>query len=161
MECWKIGIMKTPNSLGNVPERRSIIRGFQQLRVWQDAADLYRLTKQSVKNWNFDMKKVASQAIASADSIHRNIAEGYARRSLKEYLQFLNFAKGSLRESISGYLVYHRAEDLTDQQFEPLDSLAFRLENGLLRLISSLEQKKERGDWQDSLILRESNEAYG
>lgn len=142
-------------------ERRSLIRGFQQLRVWQDAAELYGLTRQAVKGWSFEIKKVAAQAISSADSVHRNIAEGYARRSLREYLQFLNIAKGSLGESVSGYLVYHRAGDLNDEQFESLDALAFRIENGMLRLISSLEQKQERGDWQDSLILRESNAAYG
>jgi four helix bundle protein len=82
--------------------RRNKNRGYQQLRVWQDAVELYRLTCQAVRIWPFERKKVASQAIASADSVHRNIAEGYCRRSLREYLQFLNFALGSLGESVSG-----------------------------------------------------------
>jgi four helix bundle protein len=42
------------------------------------------------------------QAIASTDSAHRNIAEGYCRRSIREYLNFLNIALGSLGESVSG-----------------------------------------------------------
>ena len=131
-------------------KRRNKNRGYQQLRVWQDAVELYRLTCQAVRNWLFERKKVASQAIASADSIHRNIAEGYCRRSLREYLLFLNFALGSLGESVSGYTTYHSTEHLSDADFEALDSLSFRLENGLMKLIESLERKRSSGDWIES-----------
>lgn len=34
------------------------------------------------------------------------------------------------------------------------------LENGLKRLIESLQEKQEAGSWQDSFVVRESNEAY-
>ena len=131
-------------------KRRNKNRGYQQLRVWQDAVELYRLTCQAVRNWPFERKKVASQAIASADSVHRNIAEGYCRRSLREYLQFLNFALGSLGESVSGYTTYHSAEHLSDADFEALDSLSFRLENGLMKLIESLQRKRNSSDWIES-----------
>ena len=70
--------------------RRNKNRGYQQLRVWRDAVELYGLTCQAVRDWPFERKKIASQSIASVDSVHRNIAEGYCRRSLLEYLQFLN-----------------------------------------------------------------------
>lgn len=131
-------------------KRRNKNRGYQQLRVWQDAVELYRLTCQAVRTWPFERKKVASQAIASADSVHRNIAEGYCRRSLREYLVFLNFALGSLGESVSGYATYHSAGHLSDADFEALDSLSFRLENGMIKLIESLERKRNAGDWVDS-----------
>jgi len=131
-------------------KRRNRNRGYQQLRVWQDALELYRLTCQAVRNWPFERKRVASQAIASADSVHRNIAEGYCRRSVREYLQFLNFAPGSLGESVSGYTTYHSAEHLSDADFEALDSLSFRLENGLMKLIESLQRKRNSGDWVES-----------
>jgi four helix bundle protein len=55
------------------------------------------------------MERVAGQQIASVDSIHRNITEGYCRKSLKEYLQFLNVALSSTGESVSGLQAYHRA----------------------------------------------------
>jgi four helix bundle protein len=143
------------------PVRKNKNRGYQQLRVWSDAIELYRLTCGTVKGWNFEMKKVASQAIASADSVHRNIAEGYARRSIREYLNFLNIALGSLGESVSGFHAYHHAGQLDPEVFEALDAHSYRLENGLLRLVESLERKRDRGDWQDSLIVQESNDAYG
>jgi len=131
-------------------QRRNKNRGYRQLRVWQDAVELYGLTCQAVQDWPFDRKKVAGQAIASSDSVHRNIAEGYCRRSLREYMQFLNYALGSLGESVSGYTTYHSAGQLSDDVFDALDALSFRLENGLMKLIESLERKRNSGDWRDS-----------
>ena len=99
--------------------------------------------------------------MASADSVHRNIAEGYCRRSINEYLNFLNIALGSLGESVSGLHAYRKAEQLAEEDFENLDSMAYKLENGLLKLVESLEGKREQGDWIDTLIVRESNAIYG
>ena len=111
--------------------------------------------------WPYDLRRVASQGISSADSVHRNIAEGYCRRSIREYLQFLNFALGSLGESVSGLIAYRKAEQIKQDSFDQLNSLAFKLENGLLKLVASLERKEMQGDWIDHLLLKESNIAYG
>ncbi|MCX6349935.1 MAG: four helix bundle protein, partial [Candidatus Aureabacteria bacterium] len=107
-----------------------------------------------------ELKRVASQAIASADSVHRNIAEGYCRRSIREYLQFLYVALASLGESASGFTAYRRAGQFKEEEFEALDSLAYRLENGLLKLVESLERKRNTGEWIDSLVVKESNAIY-
>jgi hypothetical protein len=80
-----------------MPERRNFNRGYQQLRVWQDAQELYVRTCEVYRPFPYDLKRVASQNIASVDSVHRNIAEGYCRRSLNEYIQHLYIALGSLR----------------------------------------------------------------
>ena|SRR5215510_7111103 len=135
-------------------------RGYQQLRVWGDAIDFYVLSCRVFRNFPNDLRRVSWQAIASADSVHRNIAEGYCRRSVREYLQFLNFALGSVGESVSGLMAYFKAEQLTEGDFEGLNNLAFKLENGLLKLVESLERKEMEGDWIDHLILKESNLAY-
>jgi four helix bundle protein len=142
-------------------ERRNINRGYMKLIVWQDAKAFYVRTCGVFRAFPYELKRVASQQIASVDSIHRNIAEGYCRRSLKEYLQFLNIALGSAGESVSGLQVYHAVSQITDAQFEELDALAFKLENGLKRLIESLQEKQQTGTWQDSFVIRESNTAYG
>ena len=70
--------------------------------------------------------------MSSADSVHRNIAEGYCRRSIHEYLNFLNFALGSLGETVSAFHAYRTAGQIDEQTFDALDSLAYRLENSLL-----------------------------
>ena len=136
-------------------------RGYQQLRVWQDAIDYYVLTSRIFKTFQFELRRVGSQAIASADSVHRNIAEGYCRRSLREYLQFLNIALGSWGESVSGLYAYRKAEQITEADFDNLNDLSFKLENGFLKLVESLQRKQETGDWIDTLIIKESNVAYG
>ncbi len=136
-------------------------RGYQQLRVWDDAIDYYGATSRVFRPFPYELKRVASQAIASADSVHRNIAEGYCRRSLREYLNFLNYALGSLGESVSGLHAYHKASQITEADFNALNALAYKIENGLLRLVESLERKQMTGDWIDHLVLKESNVAYG
>lgn len=135
-------------------------RGYQQLRVWEDAVQLYVLTCRVFRRFPYELKRVASQAIASSDSVHRNIAEGYCRRSIREYLQHLYTALGSLGESVSGFTTYRQAEQISETDFAALNDLAFKLENGLLRLVESLEKKAETGEWIDTLIVKESNTVY-
>ena len=68
--------------------RKNKSRGYQQLRVWNDAIDLYKLNYNVFKKFPHELKRLTSQAIASCNSIHRNIAEGYCRRSIKQYIQY-------------------------------------------------------------------------
>ena len=140
--------------------RKNKNRGYQQLRVWDDAVEFYKLTCQVFRGWPYELKRVASQSIASADSVHRNIAEGYCRRSIREYLQHLYIALGSLGESVSGLCTSQQADQITGEQFAQLDGLAYRLENGLLKLVEALERKAQDGDWTDTLIVKETNAAY-
>ena len=131
------------------------------MRVWNDAIDYYVESCRVFRRFPYELNRVARQAIASSDSVHRNIAEGYCRRSIHEYLNYLNNALGSLGESVSGLHAYRKAEQFGNEDFETLDSIAYKLENELLKLVRSLEQKREQGDWIDSLIVRESNAVYG
>jgi len=140
--------------------RKNKNRGYQKLRVWNDAIDYYAQTCKVFRGFPYELKRVANQAISSSDSVHRNISEGYCRRSIREYLNFLNIALGSLGESVSGLKAYRKSRQITEEDFEKLDSLAYRLENGLLKLVESLEQKRERGEWIDHLIVKESNAIY-
>src|SRR5438445_7286692 len=141
--------------------RKNINRGYMKLTVWQDAAEMYGLTCNIFRKFQYELRRVASKQIASVDSVHRNIAEGYCRRSINEYLQSLNIALGSLGESVSGTHVYRRADQISEEEFESWDILAYKLENGMKKLIESLQYKREDKDWEDSFVLRESNAAYG
>jgi four helix bundle protein len=129
--------------------------------VWNDAIHYYVITCEVFRSFPYDLKRVVSQQIASADSVHRNIAEGYCRRSIKEYLNFLNISLGSLGESVSGLCGSRKAKQISEEQFERLDAKAYKIENGLLKLVESLERKRDRGDWIDHLVVKESNAVYG
>ena len=46
-----------------------------------------------------------------------------------------------LGESVSGLYAYRAAKQITEDDFKILNELADKLENGLLRLVQSLERK--------------------
>ena len=93
----------------------------------------------------YALKKTASQAVDSAHSINRNIAEGYCRRIIKEYLNLLNIALGSCGEFHSCYESFKQAAQITDKQYEELDQIHYKVENGLINLIKSLQKKLRDG----------------
>jgi len=140
--------------------RKNKNRGYQQLRVWNEAIDYYKSNCDVFLKFSYELKRITIQQIACCDSIHRNIAEDYCRRSIKEYLNFLNIAVSSLGESVSGLHACLRANQISENIYNKLDAKAFKLENGLLKLIRSLEVKKGNGEWIDHLIVKESNEIY-
>jgi four helix bundle protein len=139
--------------------RRNKNRGYQKLRVWNDAVAYYKQTWEVFRKLPYELRRVASQQIASSDSVHRNIAEGYCRRSIHEYLKFLYVALASLGESVSGLYAYREAKQISVEDSERLDEVAFKLENGLLKLVQSLEEKRELGEWTDNLMVKESDAA--
>lgn len=79
-------------------ERKNLNRGFKALRIWNNATDLYVLICKVLNDFSCEHKKIVSNAMDAAQSISRNIAEGYCRRSIRDYIRFLYFALGSLGE---------------------------------------------------------------
>jgi four helix bundle protein len=77
----------------------SKIRTFEDLIVWQKAIafvkQAYLITEEGGLKRDFGLK---DQIRRAAVSISTNIAEGFERSSRKEYLLFLNIAKGSAGE---------------------------------------------------------------
>ncbi|NQU86370.1 MAG: four helix bundle protein, partial [Mariniphaga sp.] len=106
-------------------DRKNINRGFKKLRVWQDSIDLYVLTCNILKDFPFELKKTIANAIDASHSISRNIAEGYCRRGLKEYLNFLNIALGSSGELHTCFYSFQKANQISNDDFEKLDELHY------------------------------------
>lgn len=73
---WSTGVVEWWNM------RKNKNRGYQKLRVWNDAIDYYVQTCEVFQRFPYELKRVTSQAISSGDSVHRNISEGYCRRSM-------------------------------------------------------------------------------
>ena len=139
-------------------ERRNINRGFKKLHVWQDSVSLYIIACDLLIKFPFELKKTASNAIDAAHSISRNIAEGYCRRSIREYLNLLNIALGSCGEFHSCCESFRLAGQITEKQYEELDQMHYKVENGLIALIKALQGKKRKGEWEEDLICMKRQE---
>ena len=87
----------------------------KDLKVWQKSMDLVELVYTSTKSFpKEEMYGLTTQMRRAAVSIPSNIAEGAARKSKKEFLQFLYHALGSISELESQYLIAKRL-DYIDQ----------------------------------------------
>jgi four helix bundle protein len=75
------------------------IETFEDLRVWQQGIELvkqiYLMTKEGDISRDFGLR---DQLRRAAVSVPTNVAEGFERHSRKEYVNFLNIAKGSAGE---------------------------------------------------------------
>ena len=134
-------------------KRRNLNRGYMKLEVWQRAMDLFVMAfGLSVGIGDLKLK---SQFRDAAQSVSANIAEGYGRRSLPEYIQFLYTAKGSLAEAFTRAIGLHNVKVLSIADFEKFDKLHYEVENKLLRLIEAMENKRSTADWRDSLPVKD------
>jgi four helix bundle protein len=73
---------------------------FEDLDYWKEARQLTRQVCEAVHqnlNWQKDVR-LYSQIQSAAGSVMANIAEGFARRSNKEFMQFLFIAMSSAAE---------------------------------------------------------------
>ena len=122
-----------------------------KLDVWQKGILLHKLVFKTVYKDNKIDFKIRAQITDSAQSVSSNISEGYCRRSVKEYLQFLYIALASLGEALTRGIGLVTTEQITSGQFDSIDKLHYEVENKLLKLVESLEEKKESGSWNNRI----------
>jgi four helix bundle protein len=137
-------------------KRRNLNRGYMKLEVWQRGIDLFSLGFK-LSDGVGDLK-LRSQFRDAVQSISSNVAEGYGRRTIPEYLQFLYISKGSLGEALTRAIGFKTAGLFPSRDFERFDDLHYEVENKLLQLIRSIEMKRETGNWSDTLPPSPSKE---
>ncbi len=75
------------------------IKRFEDLEVWQLSRILVKRLYELTRNGRFSRDfGLADQIQRSGISVMANIAEGFERRSNREFIQFLSIAKGSCGE---------------------------------------------------------------
>lgn len=117
---------------------QGLLRSHLDLEVWQCsmdlAADIYAITTRFPRE---EVYGLSMQMRRSAVSIPSNIAEGAARHSRKELVQFLHVALGSAAELETQVLLARRMGFLSEG--EPIDKLD-RVRKMLIALLRSLKR---------------------
>ena len=118
-------------------------KGFEQLIVWQKAMDItveiYRLTKMLPKE---ELYALSNQMRRAAVSIPSNIAEGQSRNSSREFIQFLNIAKGSNAELYTQILICERVGYISSIDLAPIKELSREIGRMLSTLINRIDSLK-------------------
>lgn len=118
------------------------IRTFKDLIVWQKAyalvLKLYKVTKHFPAEEKFG---IISQIRRASIAIPSNIAEGYGRQYLKQYIQFLYIAYGSGAELETQLMLSKDLGFLDEEKYKELIEKYYEVERMLMALIKSLEKK--------------------
>ena len=109
----------------------------KKLEVWKLAMELvietYRLTESFPAKETYGLTNQIRRAVVSVPS---NIAEGAARQTRKEFVNFLHMAQGSLSELDTQVEIARRLGYLQEKDWETLDKEAERIDkmiSGLIR----------------------------
>jgi len=120
----------------------SIIKSFEDLPVWQDARKftnkIYSLTKTFPRGENYGL---SSQITRATVSIMSNIAEGFDRYSVKEFINFLIIARGSISEVQSDLYIALDLKYINQEEFQETYKQSKNLGKQINGLIKYLRTK--------------------
>ena len=118
-----------------------MVKPHKKLNVWQLAMDIveyvYNLTETFPAHERFGL---TSQLRRCAVSVPSNIAEGAARNTTKEFINFLHIAQGSLSELDTQLEISFRLKLINQEYLLSLDSKLLQVDQMLSGLISSLKK---------------------
>lgn len=136
-------------------------QGLRDLRVYQLAKQLANLVYDVTSYFPKNEFRLIGQMRGAAVSVFGNIAEGYGRNAIGDYIRFCEIARGSLAE-LSSYLELCQERKLVKPADETrLFDLYNLTWNTLGALIRSLQEKKLDGTWDRTYkAIKEDQESY-
>jgi four helix bundle protein len=117
-----------------------MILSYRDLDVWKNAMDLVEAVYKVTADFPAEEKYgLSSQIRRCAVSVPSNIAEGFMRKSTKEYIQFLYISLGSLGELDTQLEISNRLKYISNQ--ESLNKQTLIIRKQLYGLVKSLKNK--------------------
>jgi len=115
-------------------------QSYKELIVWQKAMELvflvYKLTDDFPKSELFSL---VDQIGRAAVSIPSNIAEGWGRRRILEYIHFLQIASGSASELETQLILSKRLKFGKDTNYKEIEGLLLEVQKLLYVIIKKLK----------------------
>lgn len=135
-------------------------RGLRDLRTYQLAKQLAHLIYEVASSFPNSEFRMIGQMRGAAASVFANIAEGYGRSAVGDYIRFCEIARGSLTE-LGSYIEFCQERKM----FKPEDEtrsleLYNHTWNTLGALIRSLKEKKLNGSWDRTYTAKEEQDIY-
>jgi len=134
--------------------------GYKKIIAWQKADDLACMIHDLTTRFGPGYYRLADQMRGAAVSVKSNIAEGYCRAALGDYIRFCEIARGSLGELGSQIQDCERWGLITGNQLtellEQFSDATFFLE----RLLSGLKKKQRAKGWDRSFGAKEAGIVY-
>ncbi|MGC1404826.1 MAG: four helix bundle protein [Thermodesulfobacteriota bacterium] len=124
------------------------ITRFEDIEAWKEARELVKLIYQVIKN-NENFKRdfrLINQIQSAAVSTMANIAEGFARRGNKEFVQFLFISKSSAAEVQSHLYVALDQTYINQKEFNQIYEQAekvSKMTSGLIKYLNSQINKNK------------------
>jgi len=117
---------------------------FYNLQVWHKSRQLILTTYSLLENFpEYEKYDMCSQLRRSVNSICANIAEGTGRRTLKDFVNFLYIAKGSLEETKSFFIIANDLRYIDNENYALLKEQSDEIGRMLNGLIKSLQNKMQ------------------
>jgi len=116
----------------------------ENLQIWKlgvkMAKDVYLLTEKFPKR---EVYGLTDQIRRAAVSVPSNIAEGKGRSTAKDFVHFLNTARGSLYELKTQLYIAREIEYLTEEDFSSLHKQIENLSHKIVAMIKFLKAKSD------------------
>jgi four helix bundle protein len=120
----------------------STVKSFEELTIWQEARELtnkiYILSKRFPKE---ELYGLTSQIRRASVSIMSNIAEGFNRRSTKEFINFLIISRASVSEVQNDLYISLDLNYINKEDFETIYNHAQKISMSINKLITYLRSQ--------------------
>jgi len=120
----------------------STVKSFEELTIWQEARELtskiYILSKRFPKE---ELYGLTSQIRRASVSIMSNIAEGFNRRSTKEFINFLIISRASISEVQNDLYISLDLNYIDKKDFETIYNHAQKISMSINKLITYLRSQ--------------------